>query len=186
MSKGVAQTNGLQLLARGELGVGALFVGLYGKSVDSASSRGEAGAFVGLRAKAGEFDLAASAALKRAIDSPSGSDRKALELSAAASGRLGRLAPRLSVIWSPNDVGSTGRSVFTEAGASCRLSSPLSASAAFGRRVRGSGPDYFAWNLGVSWQALKSLAIDLRYYDTDGGRSETYRARGVLSARARF
>jgi hypothetical protein len=186
MSKGVAQTTGPQLLARGELAFGALFVGGFAKNVDSASSKGEAAALIGVRTKATGLDLAASAAWKHAIDPAPGSDANALELSASAGRRVGRVTPRVSVIWSPDDLGGTRDTLFAEAGASYRLSANLSASAAFGRRRRGGGPDYSAWNAGLIWNPVKRLSMDLRYYDTDAGDAQPFRARAVLSVRARF
>jgi hypothetical protein len=186
MSKGIAQTTGPQFLARGELGVGAIYVGGYIKNVDASTSDAEAAALVGVRTKAAGFDLAASAAWKRAVDPAPGSDRNALEVSAAASRKFGRVTPKVSVVWSPDDLGGTRSTVFAEAGASYRFSPMFSASAAFGHRTRGGGADYNAWNAGLTWDGLKPLSIDLRYYDTDGGSAQPFRARAVLSARARF
>ena len=186
MSKGIAQTKGPQLLARGELGFGTLFVGAYVKNVDSSTSDAETAALVGVRTRAAGIDLVASAAWKRAVDPAPGSDANALEVSAAAGRKIGRITPRVSVVWSPDDLGGTRSTVFAEAGASYRLSSSLSASAAFARRQRGGGPDYDAWNAGLTWNALKPLSIDLRYYDTNAGSAQPFRARVVISARARF
>ena len=186
MSKGIAQTKGPQFLARGELAFGPVFVGSYIKNVDSSTSDAEAAALVGVRTRAAGFDLVASAAWKRAVDPAQGSDRNALEVSASANRKMGRITPRLSVVWSPDDLGGTRSTVFAEAGASYRFSRTLSASAAVGRRQRGGGSDYDAWNAGLSWDGLKPLSIDLRYYDTDAGNAQPFRARAVLSARARF
>jgi hypothetical protein len=186
MSKGIAQTTGPQLLIRGELGFGTLFVGGYVKNVDSSSSDGEAAALIGARTRVGGFDLSASAAWKRALGPAPRSDRNALELSAAASRKFGRMIPRVSVVWSPDDLGGTRQTLFAEAGASYALSSSLSASAALGRRQRGGGADYTAWNGGLTWTGLKPLSLDVRYYDTDAGRAQPFRPRLVVSARAKF
>jgi hypothetical protein len=186
MSKGLAQTNGPQALVRAELGFGRVYVGGYAKNVDSSTADGEAGASLGVRASAGGFDLAANATLKLAIDPSSGSDAEALELGATAARKLGRLTPRLSVVWSPDDLGGTRRTVFAEAGASYRLASTLTASAAAGRRERGGGPDYTAWNAGLAWNPAKPITLDARYYDTDGGDAQPFRARGVVTARVKI
>jgi uncharacterized protein (TIGR02001 family) len=186
MSKGIAQTKGPQALVRGELGFGALFVGAYVKNVSSSTTDGEAAALVGVRTKAAGLDLVASAAWKRAVDPAPGSDRNALEVSAAASRKIGRVTPRLSVVWSPDDLGGTRSTVFAEAGASYRFTPTLSASAAVGRRERQGGANYSAWNAGLTWDAWKHLTVDLRYYDTDAGSAQPYRPRAVVSARARF
>ena len=186
MSKGLAQTEGPQLLARGELALGDLYVGAYAKNVTSSTAEGEAAALVGLRTSAGGFDLAASASWKHAIDPATGSDANALEVSGSVSRKFARVTPRLSVVWSPDDLGSTERTVFAEAGASFRLTETLSASGALGRRERGGGPDYTAWNAGLAWSPWKPLTVDVRYYDTNGGGAHPFRPRAVVSARLRF
>ena len=186
MSKWLAQTTGPQALVRGELDFGKIYVGGYAKNVDSSTSDGEAGLSIGVRTSAGGFDLAASATWKLAIDPSPGSDSQALELGASAARKLGRLTPRLSVVWSPDDLGGTRRTVFAEAGASYKLASTLTASAALGRRERGGGPDYYAWNAGLAWSPAKPITLDARYYDTDGGDAQPFRARGVATARVRF
>ncbi|HEY8592489.1 MAG TPA: TorF family putative porin [Sphingomicrobium sp.] len=186
ISKGLAQTKGPQFLARGELAFGSLYVGSYAKNVTSSSAEGEAAALVGVRTKAAGFDLNVSAAMKRAIDPAPGSDKTALEVAGSASRKLGRLTPKLSAVWSPDDVGSTRRTLFVEGGASYAIAKPLSFSAAIGRRERSGGADYTAWNAGFAWTASKNLVLDARYYDTNGGDTQPYRARGVVSARLKF
>ena len=186
MSKGLAQTTGPQFLARGELAFGDFYVGSYVKNVDSSSSNGEAGGLIGVREKLGGFDFNLSAAWKRAISPTPGSDKNALEVSGSASRKMGRFTPRVSVVWSPDDLGGTKRTVFAEAGGSYSLAKTLALSAAVGRRERTGGPDYTAWNAGLAWTANKHLIFDARYYDTDGGNSQPYRARGVVSARLKF
>jgi uncharacterized protein (TIGR02001 family) len=186
ISKGIAQTTGPQFLARGELAFGAIYVGAYAKNVDSPAAIGEGGPIVGLRTKAAGFDIAASATWKHAINAEPGSDAQALELSGGVSRKFGRVTPRLSVVWSPDDVGSTGRTLFAEAGASVAVAKTFSISAAVGTRERDGGPDYTAWNAGLAWNPVKPLTIELRYYDTNGPDLQPFRARAVAAARLRF
>jgi hypothetical protein len=186
ISKGIAQTTGPQFLARGELAFGQLNVGGYVKNVDSSTADGEAAALVGVRTKQAGFDLAASAAWKRAVDPAAGSDVNAFEAAVAVSRAIGRVTPRASVVWSPDDLGGTARTVFAEAGFSYRVAKPLSASAALGRRERAGGPDYTAWNAGLAWSPAKRLTLDARYYDSDRGDTQPYRARFVFSGRIKL
>jgi hypothetical protein len=187
MSKGLRQTDGPQLLVRPEIAFGPLYLGAYAKNVTSTTSDGEAGAVVGIRIDAGGFDLSASAALKQAIAPAGGLDNRAVELVAAVSRRIGPVTPRLSVTWSPDDLGSTGRSTYAEAGATLRLASGTNAGGAVARRERDGGPDYNAFNAGVSHRLAGRFTFDLRWYDTDrSGLGEVYRGRLVGSLRARF
>lgn len=186
MSKGLAQTDGPQFLARGELAFGRIYIGAYAKNVTSPTSDGEGGPSIGVRTKLSGFDVAASATWKFALNPSPGLDNQALELSGSVSRPLGRLTPRVSIVWSPDDVGSTGRTAFVEAGAGYKIAKTLSASAAVGRRERTGGLDYTAWNAGMAWNPAKPLTIDLRYYDTDRGDDHAYRARFVASVRLKL
>jgi hypothetical protein len=186
MSKGLAQTEGGQALARGELAFGDVYLGAYAKNVTSASADGEAAGLVGFRTTASGFDVGASAAWKRAIGPARGSDVNGLELNGFVSRRFGRLTPRLSVTWSPDDIGSTRRTLFAEFGTSYRVAKTISLSAAIGQRERRGGLDYTAWNAGFSWTPAKAVALDLRYYDTSRGTDRAYKPRFVASARLKF
>jgi hypothetical protein len=187
MAKGLRQTDGPQTLVRPEIAFGPAFVGAYAKNVSSPTSDGEAGAQIGVRTRAGGFDVSASAGYKRALAAADGFDDEALEISAAVDRRIGALTPRVSLLWSPDELGGTGRSAFAEAGATLRLAAHTNASAVLGRRERDGGPDYFAFNAGLSQTLAGRITIDLRYYDTDrSGLGEVFRARLVGSVRARF
>ena len=186
ISKGIAQTDDGQLLVRGEVAFGDFFVGAYGKNVTSSTAEGEGGATIGVRKGIGGFDLAASATWKRAIDPAPGSDVNALELATSASRKFGDLTPKVSLVWSPDDVGSTRRTLFAEAGASYRFAKAFAFSAAIGRRERSGGLDYTAYNAGIAWTPAKPVTVDLRYYDTNRNSGDPYKGRFVLTGRAKF
>lgn len=186
MSKGIAQTEGPQLLVRSELAFGAVYFGAHAKNVDSSTADGEAAALIGVRKKVAGFDIGASAAWKRAINPAPGSDNNSLELSGSVARSIGPLTPRVSIVWSPDDVGTTGQTIFAEAGASYLLTRTLAASAAVGRRHRIGGVDYTAWNAGLSWAVYKRFSVDVRYYDTDADVGQPYQARLVAAGRLSF
>jgi hypothetical protein len=187
MSKGLLQTDGPQILVRPEVAFGRLYLGAYAKNVSSPASDGEVGAVVGLRTSAGGFDLSASAAFKQSLAPVGAVDDEALELVAAVSRRIGPLTPRLSVTWSPDELGATGRSTYAEAGATLRLGPHSNAGAALSRRERAGGPDYTAFNAGVSHSLAGRFTVDLRWYDTDrSALGPIYRGRLVAAVRARF
>ena len=186
MSKGLAQTDGPQFLVRGELGFGVLYLGAYAKNVTSPTSDGEAAGLVGVRTKVAGFELSASAALKRSIAPVGKVDSSALELNGGVSRRIGRVTPRISVTWSPDDLGSTTHTLFAESGLGFAVDKETTISAAVGRRERGGGPDYTAFNLGVA-RTFGKLTLDARYFDTDkSGLGSPFKGRIVGSARLRF
>jgi hypothetical protein len=187
MSKGLRQTDGVQILIRPEVAIGPLFVATYYKNVSSQTASGEAAALIGLRGRAAGFDLAVSAAYKRNTDSQTQADRDCIEFTASASRRFGRVTPRISLIYSPDDLGGTGASLYAEAGATFRLFAGASASANISRRERDNGDDYTAFNAGASYAITRNLTADLRYYDTARSRlGVIYEPRLVASARVNF
>jgi hypothetical protein len=186
MSKGLRQTDGAQWLARGELDFGPVLIGASAKNVTAGDREGELLAYLGARRALAGFDIAASAGAKFALAPHGPGTDAALEASIGISRPFGRLTPRLSATWSPNDLGGTGETLFVAAGASWGLSYHLGLGAAAGRRARAGGPDYTAWNAGLSWRPVRRVTLDLRYYDTDRRIDSTYRARLVGSLRLAF
>ena len=187
MSKGLRQTDGPQLLVRPEVRFGPFSLGAYAKNVSSTTSDGEAGPVLGVRTGAGGFDLSASATWKFALDPEPGLDNQSLELNAVLSRRIGALTPRLSLTWSPDDLGSSGRSTYAEAGAAYAVAPGASLSAAVARRERRGGTDYTAFNAGASYTVAEHYTFDLRWYDTDrSALGEIYNGRFIASLRLRF
>lgn len=186
ISKGLAQTDGPQLLVRAELAFGSVYFGASAKNVTSPSSEGEGAALIGLRTKVGAFDLAGSAAWKRVLAPEGAVDINALELAGSLSRKFGRITPRMAVTWSPDDLGSTGHSIFAEAGASYSVTKAFALSAALGHRHRDNAPDYTAYNAGIAYAIGKRLTFELRYFDANRNLDDAYKGRLVAMARAKF
>ena len=187
MSKGLRQTDGIQIVARPELAIGPLFVGGGYKNVTSPTADGEASLVAGLRGRVRGFDLVLSAAYKWNTGARAQADRDSIEFTFTASRRFGRVTPRIAIIYSPDDLGGTRASLYAEAGASLSLFHSASVSANVARRSRDGNPDYTAFNAGASYAITHSLTADLRYYDTAQSRlGPIYRPRLVASLRAHF
>jgi hypothetical protein len=188
ISKGLAQTDGPQLLVRAEVGLGDLFAAAYGKNVVSSGDEGtEAGLLAGARFGWAGFQLSASAAYKRLEGIGGGVDDEALEIVLGASRRLSRVTARASATWSPDELGSTEGSLFLEAGLALDLGRGTMVSANIGRRERSGGPDYTAFNLGLTQSLWRGISADLRFHDTaQSALGEVYQSRLVGSLRARF
>jgi hypothetical protein len=187
MSKGLRQTEGVQILVRPEVAVGPLFAGAFYKNVTSPTADGEAAVLAGLRRRVGGFDLAASAAYKWNTGARAQADRDCIEFTVTASRRFGRLTPRINLIYSPDDLGGTRASLYAEAGASFSPFAGASLSANVARRMRDGGPDYVAFNAGASYAITDNIAAELRYYDTAQSRiGVIYEPRLVASARVHF
>jgi len=187
VSKGLRQTDGLQIIVRPELAFGPLFFAASYKNVTSPTADGEAAISAGLRRRLGGFDVALSAAYKWNTGARAQADRDCLEFTATVSRRFGRLTPRINLIYSPDDLGGTRASLYAEGGVSLSLLPGASLSANIARRTRDGSPDYTAFNAGASYAIGRNFTADLRYYDTAQSRlGPIYRPRLVASLRAHF
>jgi uncharacterized protein (TIGR02001 family) len=187
MSKGLRQTDGVQVLARGEIAFGHVYAGLLWKNVTSPAAEGEAQSYLGYRTRAGGFDLNAAIGYHHQTGVHGRTDSDRFEFTASAARPFGALTPRLAATYSPDDFGGTRQSLYVEAGASLTVFPGASLSANLGRRERGGAADYTAFNAGASYTLRSILTFDLRYYGTaQSDLGEIYEPRLVGSVRLRF
>lgn len=187
MSKGVSQTDGVQVVARGELAFDSFYLGVLAKNLDATNTEGELQFSAGGRVKIGRFDVTVSAAAKRWVDTAPGTDKAAAELSVSGSRAFGKVTPRLQLIYSPDDLGSTAHSVFAEGGIGWKVHPKVQLSTNLGTRQRGNGTDYVAWNAGAAFAIHRNLTAELRYYDTNKSDvDEPFEERVVGSLRLKF
>lgn len=188
MSKGISQADGPQVFPRLSVKSGGFEAGAQWKNVSQTSGGGEAQLFAGWSGKAAGFTLAGGAAYRFITDSRiTTGNSGSWEFNASAVRRFGPLGLRLAALYTPDDYGAAGRSLYVEGGPSLALPQGFSVSAAVGRRDRRGGADYTSFNAGVSKTVAKKMTLDLRYYDTD--RNElgyVYAARAVGSVKVTF
>jgi hypothetical protein len=186
MSKGIAQTNGPQIVTKGSLRFGAIQFGLQWKNVSSPSANGEGWLFVSAAPKLRSLQLNFSIARKFQTRVRGQTDSKSWEFSAGAIRKFGSLSFRVNAIYSPDDLGPARRSLFVEGGPAVQFGKGWTASTALGHRSRQDAPDYTAFNAGVG-TAIGRLQLDLRYHDTNRSRiSNAFSRRIVASARLSF
>jgi len=186
-SKGVAQTDGLQVVIRPELSFGSIRLGAYGKNVTSSQYDGEAAVSLGYKKAFGKTELGASAAVKHLYGADRNVDDVALEFNAAATQTWGRFKPRVSVTYSPNELAGTSRSFYWEAGSTYQFDKKISASAGLGIRRRAGGPDYTSFNAGLSRTLGSAFTADVRVYDTSRDElGDNFHRRVVVSLRTRI
>ena len=187
MSKGVAQTEGVQFVPKAILQIGKVQVGGQWKNVSSPVADGEAAAFVNYSPKAGPFQLSFGTAFKFQTNVKGETDDESWEFTAAASRKFSKVGIRASAIYSPDDLGSARRSLFLEGGLSYDIDGTTRLSANVGRRSRVEGVDYTSFNAGASKTFFEKATFDLRYYDTaQSNLGEIYERRLVFSGRLAF
>ena len=186
MSKGLLQAEDGQVIVRPQLTIKSWTVIAQVKNIDSPATDAEAQFQLGWQGKAGTLKLTGLASYKFFIDAREPVDDRAWEFVGTATYPIGRAALKTTITYSPDDTGSTKRSVLIEAGASYDLSRSTAVSAGLGRRQRVGGNDYTAFNVGVAHK-IGPASIEVRYYDTaQSDLGETYHSRVVLLGRARF
>ena len=186
-SKGVAQTNGPQVIIRPEVSFGDLRIAGYGKNVTSDQFEGEAGISLTYRRLFGATELAGTTTVKHLLDANAGVDKVAIEFSASLSQSLGALKPRASLTYSPDDVGTTGRTFFWEAGASYQLGRNFSVQAGGGIRARNGGPYYRSLTAGLLGNIGGGFSAEARIYATSRDElGDNYRRRVVFLLRKRI
>jgi uncharacterized protein (TIGR02001 family) len=184
MSKGVAQTDGVQVIPKVFVQFGSVQAGGQWKNVTSPVADGEAAAFVNYAPKLGEWQLTLGAAYKFQTNVTAETDDKAFEFTAGASRKFGKVSVKGNAIYSPDDLGGARQSLYLEGGLSHDLDKVTRLSANVGRRTRDGGQNYTAFNAGVSRILFKRLTLDLRYYDTaQSDVGEIYHGRVVLSGK---
>jgi hypothetical protein len=184
MSKGVSQTEDGQFIAKLFVAHGDVQAGAQWKNVSQSGASGEFSAFLSASHRFGSLQLSGGAAYKLSTGARPGWDGRSLELNAAAARKFGRCSLRVGGIYSPDDLGPAGQSLYVEGGPSLDLDNSLRISANVGRRERDGAPDYMTFNAGVTKTLFKRLSVDARYYRTDRTRlGLTYRDRLVLTAR---
>ena len=186
-SKGAAQTDGPQVVVRPEVAFGPLRLGTYAKNVTSPDFDAEVGVLAGYRKSFGKTELSVSGTIKHLVDAVPGVDKAAVELNFAATHSLGDLKPRISLTYSPDDLGGTERTAFWEGGASYQIDKKTSASAGIGVRSRTGGPDYTSFNAGLTRTLGGPFTAEVRLYDTNRNRlGDYYHRRVVVALRAKF
>jgi hypothetical protein len=187
MSKGLAQTDGVQVIPKAYLQVGDVQVGGQWKNVTSPVADGEAAAFVTYAPKVGPYQLSIGGAYKFQTDVKGATDDDSWEFTGSASRKLGKLTLKASAVYSPDDLGASRRSLYLEGGPSFEIDGTTRISANIGRRSREAGVDYTSFNAGISKTLFKRATFDLRYYDTaQSYLGEIYHGRLVLSGKLAF
>ena len=187
MSKGVAQTEGPQILAKPFVQAGPVQLGGQWKNVSSAAAGGEAALFASVAPKVAGFQLNFGVAYKMQTGVREPTDDKSWEFTGSVTRKVGKVGLRVAGVYSPDDLGSARRSLFVEGGPTLEIGKATRLSAAGGRRERVNGDDYAAFNAGIAHTLFKGVTIDARYYGTDrSSLGEFFEDRMVVSARMSF
>lgn len=180
MSKGILQSEDPQFIGRFVVKADRLTLATQWKNVTSSLGDGEVSASANLALPTKAVDVAVGVNYKHLTGVRGDGDVDAWELNGSAQRKLGKVTLRFTTVYSPNDIGSTGRSLYMEAGPSLDLGKGWKISGAVGRRSRANALDYRSYNVGVAKSVAGKMIIEARYFGTDrSDDGDVYRGRLV-------
>ena len=142
---------------------------------------------LGWRPKAAGFAFDLGVLNRDLPGSRAGVDADYWEYQADAARKLGPVATRLRINYSPDGFAATRAAWWLELQGAVAVSTATKVSAAVANRMADGGVDYNAWNVGAKHRLTDALALDLRWYDTDRhSAGEPYEGRLVASAAYSF
>ncbi|GAA0627250.1 TorF family putative porin [Brevundimonas kwangchunensis] len=189
--RGVSQTEEDAAISAGvDMTSGVFYAGAWASNVSFAGDDDtgiEADVYAGVRPESGGFnwDFGVVGYL---YDEPEALDYDYVELKAAASRAVGPATVGAAVFWSPDFFGaSEDEATYAEVNAAFAPADRWTVSGAVGRQWLSSDLDYTTWNIGAAWALTDTLAVDLRYHDTDEHDfGQIYESRAVASLKATF
>lgn len=171
-----------------EVESGAFYASAFASSADlSSGAHAEIITAVGYRPEFAGFEFDVSAMNRDLPGSNPGYDRNYWEYQADASRKLGPVSTRLRVNYTPDGAGGTQEAWWIELQGGVAIDGKTKLTVAVADRSADGGAEYAAWNAGVKRKLTENLALDVRWYDTDGHSfGEPYEGRLVGSLALSF
>jgi len=170
VSKGVARSNDEPSVSGSiELSRHGFYGSLFASSAElSQGSDAEVVATLGYRTKIAEIGLDVSVINRDFPGTRAGVDDSLIENQADLSGQMGPVSTRVRINYTADGFGSTQEAWWIEFQGGVALDDYTKATVAVGDRTAEGGAEYTAWNVGVKRKLPFDLALDVRWYDTDG------------------
>lgn len=190
--RGVSQTEEDPALSAGaDLTSGSFYAGAWASNVSfvgDADTNAEVDLYGGFRTEASGWNMDLGVVGYLYTSQPNGADYDYVELKAAASRAVGPATIGAAVYWSPDFFGAAeDEATYVEANAAFSPAAKWTLSGALGRQFVSSDFDYTTWNVGAAYALTDTLAVDVRYHDTDEHDfGDVYGARAVASLKAVF
>lgn len=189
IGKGLGKSDGdIAPFAKVEAALGQAYASVLVS--DAAGAQGydmEIVSTLGWRPKAAGFAFDLGVLNRDLPGSRAGVDADYWEYQADAARKLGPVATRLRINYSPDGFAATRAAWWVELQGAVAVSAATRVSAAVANRMADGGVDYNAWNVGAKHRLTDALALDLRWYDTDRhSAGEPYEGRLVASAAYSF
>lgn len=184
IGKGLGKSNDEPSLSGSvEVAHGGFYASLFGATAElSQGSDAEILTTVGYRTDFGGYGLDLAVINRDLPGSRKGIDANYTEYQADASRKFGPVSTRLRVNYTADGFAATQEAWWIELQGGIALNASTRATVSIADRSADGGASYTAWNAGVKRKLPQNLAIDLRWYDTDGHRfGDTYDGRLVAA-----
>ncbi|MFN3932442.1 MAG: TorF family putative porin [Brevundimonas sp.] len=189
VGKGAGKSDGNpSLFGSVEIESGAFYASAFASSADlSSGAHAEIVTAIGYRPEVAGFEFDVSVVNRDLPGSNPGYDGNYWEYQADASRKLGPVSTRLRVNYTPDGAGGTQEAWWVELQGGVAIDGKTKFTAAVADRSADGGAEYVAWNAGVKRKLTDNLALDVRWYDTDGhSLGEPYEGRLVGSIALSF
>ncbi|MBU1385583.1 MAG: TorF family putative porin [Alphaproteobacteria bacterium] len=171
-----------------EIEGGAFYASAFASSADlSSGAHAEIVTAIGYRPEFAGFEFDVSVVNRDLPGSKPGYDGNYWEYQADASRKLGPVSTRLRVNYTADGAGGTQEAWWVELQGGVAIDRKTKFTAAVAERSADGGAEYVAWNAGVKRKLTDNIALDVRWYDTDGhSLGEPYEGRLVGSIALSF
>lgn len=190
--RGVSQTEEDPAISAGvDLTAGSFYAGAWASNVSFVGdddTNAEVDLYGGFRTETVGWNLDLGVVGYLYTGQPDGADYDYAEVKLAASRAVGPATVGAAVYYSPDFFGaSEDEATYVEANAGFSPAAKWTVSGALGRQFVSSDFDYTTWNVGAAYALTETLALDVRYHDTDEHDfGDVYGARAVASLKAVF
>jgi uncharacterized protein (TIGR02001 family) len=184
LGKGIAKSNGEPSVSGSvELARAGAYASVFGATAELAQGGdAEIVTSVGYRTRLASYGLDLAVINRDLPGTRSGVDANYTEYQVDASRRFGPVSTRLRVNYTADGYAGTKEAWWVEVQGGWALGAKTRATVAVADRSAEGGANYMAWNAGVKRSLPHDLALDLRWYDTDGRRfGEAYDGRLVAA-----
>ena len=189
-TRGISQTNGKPVIQGGfDVNYGNFYVGSWASNVDFGDgTKAEIDIYTGVRTQYRGTDLDLRAVGYIYAGQPDGAKYNYMEIRAEAARQIGKTRVGVVVNYAPDYFGvTTDDATYLLGTVAYAPRDRWTVSGGVGHQWVPSGRDHTMWNVGTTYQATERLAVDVRYYDTDGSKyGKNYDSRVVLALKTNF
>ena len=172
LGKGIGKSNDKPSVSGSiEIAHSGFYANLFAASAElSQGADSEIVTSIGYRTTVAGFGVDAGIVNRELPGNRTGVDSNYTEFQTDLSRKFGGVSTRLRVNYTDDGYAATQEAWWVELQAGISLDTKTKATAAVEDRSAEGGAEYMAWNIGAKRKLTDQIALDVRWYDTDGHR----------------